>query len=160
MMRRSNSPDWPRRVRPDRAAAPPFALIAGEPVRTFVGPMALPYFVAACIGLILQAGSWLVIARRGRFDTRALIAASVGLGLTILGMTVCREAVRLETIGSAGFERLIPLHRESAAKGGLVVFLVFFVVNAGLIGLCFVLVRRGRISPDNPTMPPSPRETL
>jgi hypothetical protein len=127
------------------AAAVTYAVVAGEPVRAFLGPMALPYFVAACVGLVVQAGSWLVIARRKRFDTRALVLVSVGLALTILGMTVCREAVRLETIGPAGFEKLIPLHRASASKGGLVAFLVFFVVNAGLIGLCFVLVRRGKV---------------
>jgi hypothetical protein len=128
-------------------AAVTYALVAGEAVRAFVGPMGLPYFVAACTGLVVQAGAWLVIARRKRFDAPALAAASVGLGLTILGMTVCREAVRLETIGWEGFEKLVPVHRAAAAKGGLVVFVLFFVVNAGLIGLCFVLVRRGRLPP-------------
>ncbi|HVK13173.1 MAG TPA: hypothetical protein VM597_30755, partial [Gemmataceae bacterium] len=128
------------------AAAGTYAVVAGDAVKAFVGPMALPYFVAACVGLVVQVVAWMLIARRRRFDTSTLVTASVGLVLTILGMTVCREAVRLETIGPTGFEKLVPLHQESAAKGGLVTFLVFFAVNAGLIGLCFVLVRRGKVA--------------
>ncbi|HKB02274.1 MAG TPA: hypothetical protein VKD90_08645 [Gemmataceae bacterium] len=124
------------------AASLIYWLAAPEQVSAISSPMALPYFIAACAGLVIQAGSWAAVWRAG-LSTRALTVISIGLAMTIVGMTVCREAVRLQAVGADAFERLYPLHRDAAAKGGLPIFVSFLVLNAGLIGLCFVLVRRG-----------------
>lgn len=104
-----------------------------------VGKAAGPYFAAACFGLVLQVGSWLAHARRSDFPRQALMVCTLGLALTIAGMTAVREAIRLSAIDVSP---LYAQHADAARKGGLVVFVVFFLVNAGLIGWCLCLTRK------------------
>ncbi len=107
----------------------------------FVTPFALPYFVAACVGAVMQAAGWLWIATARSLEVRKLLLPSLGLLLTVVGMTVCREAVRIASLGWRRFEAMHPVHADAYGRGGLAVFLVFFVVNAGLIVFVFWLVR-------------------
>lgn len=86
------------------------------------------------------------------FQWLALTAA--GAALTTVGMTVCREAIRIAALGGERFEGLFPFHEAAMSKSGLVVFLTFFVLNAGLIGLCVWLVRKNTL----PEVVPAPAE--
>ncbi|QEL18570.1 hypothetical protein [Limnoglobus roseus] len=130
------------------AAAGGYALAADATTReAFRSPMAWPYFAAAVAGLATQAGGWWWVRTADQFHARRLLACSVGLALTIGGMTVCREAVRIHTLGAARFEALYPAHADAFGKGGLVLFLAFFTVNAGLIGFVFWLVRHRTVAP-------------
>ena len=79
------------------------------------------------------------------FDVRKLLLPSLGLLLTVVGMTVCREAVRIAALGWQRFEAMHPVHADAYGRGGVVVFLVFFVVNAGLIVFVFWIVRNRSI---------------
>jgi len=108
-----------------------------------VRAMAGPYFVAAVVGCVIQAAGWL----RFRFERRRLFALTAGTALTVLGMTATREAIRLDAFGPDRIEPLMRLHEDAANVGGIGAFLVFFVLNAGLITLCVLIVRNGRKQP-------------
>ena len=117
----------------------------------FVSPMALPYFVLAGLGLAAQAVGWFYQLRNDAFEVKRLILISVGLLATLSGMTVCRESVRIATLGTERFESLYPLHREAFSKSGFPVFLGFFILNAVLIAFCFWLVRTKSVKPKEET---------
>ncbi|MGL6073538.1 MAG: hypothetical protein ACRC8S_05170 [Fimbriiglobus sp.] len=107
----------------------------------FVSPLALPYFIMANLGLGLQILAWLWLARTGQLRVWPLILASSGLMFTVSGMTVCREAVRIAALGTERFEAHYPIHTEAFAKGGIVLFLLFFAINGALTYFVFWLVR-------------------
>lgn len=104
------------------------------------GVVAFPYLGIAIGGMILQAVAWLVQMGRPAFSGRCLTVASFGVLAAITGVTVARETLRLNDIG---WEAYSPDHANAWQVGGLPVFLVFAVLNAGLIVLCLILVRRG-----------------
>lgn len=107
----------------------------------FVSPLAKLYFGLSVAGTVLQLAGWFWISNCKQLRISNLSLVTAGLTLTIVGMTVCREAIRMHALGSATLEKLYPLHREAYEKGGLFIFLFFFAVNAGLIGLVFWLVK-------------------
>lgn len=107
-----------------------------------VSPLATPYFIAALIGVVLQIVGWVDQMRQHAFCKRALIVITIGLILTVVGMTVVRESIRLHTLAaSIDLETLYAQHTRSAQVGGLTVFLLFFVLNAGVIVWCVNKVR-------------------
>ncbi len=116
-----------------------FFLLPAALRETLLGPLNFPYLIAAGIGALAQCAAWHLVFH-GRRPTRPLLAlASAGLALTLFGMTVARETLRLGTID---IEKLYPQHAATSEKGGLIVFLAFFVINAVLIAWCLKLVRR------------------
>lgn len=106
----------------------------------FTGKLAGPFFAAASIGLLLQIAAWIVQFRTAQFRTGALVLASAGAALAIAGMTVVREAIRLASIDITAY---YAAHQRAMGMGGLPVFLIFFLLNAVVIGWCIWLVRRG-----------------
>lgn len=79
---------------------------------------------------------------------------SLGLLMTVSGMAVCREAVRIAALGQEQFEALFPRHAEAVGKSGLFAFLGFFTVNAALIGFVFWLVQYHSAAKPAPSQPP------
>lgn len=118
-----------------------FATVEASVRKAMYGMMALPYLVLAVGGLALQIVMWLGHLRANRFYTRPLALASLGSVLTIVGMSVVREAIR---VGQMDMAALAPLHEKALKVGGLPVFLAFFVLNALACAWCFVVVRKGR----------------
>ncbi|MCO6438269.1 MAG: hypothetical protein J5J06_14335 [Phycisphaerae bacterium] len=106
----------------------------------FTGSLAGGYFAAASMGLAVQFIAWIAQRRRPRFQMGLLTMASVGAVLTISGMTVVREGIRLVTIDIAS---LYAAHERAMKVGGFPVFVFFFVLNAVVIGWCVYLVRTG-----------------
>jgi hypothetical protein len=107
--------------------------------------MALPYGIIALAGVALQVWGWLPHLKSERFDKRSLAFATLGMALTVVGMAVVREAIRVAHFDVAALE---PLHKQALETkiSGLPAFLAFFVINAVLVTWCFVLVRKGRIA--------------
>jgi hypothetical protein len=105
----------------------------------FHGPLAGPYFYAAIGGVVIQAGSWLWQFARGRLCTGALTAATIGMTVTVAGMTVVREAIRLKNVDLAV---LMPLHAKAFQMGGFFVFFAFFVLAGVATAATIVLVRK------------------
>lgn len=106
--------------------------------------MARPFLYLAGAGAALQVIAWALIGLRGRFATGPLIAASIGCVGTLLGMAVLREAIR---IGSMDFAALYERHAAAWGVGGLPVFLLFFVVNAGAVLYVIRTIVRERVAP-------------
>ncbi|MBI4584709.1 MAG: hypothetical protein HY717_11905 [Planctomycetes bacterium] len=139
--------DW-RRLAEMALAGLALSLLAGgayvavmeRPARErLIGSMALPYAVAALAGLAMQAAGWIFQRRRDTSSQCCLVLISSGLLLSLLGIAVLREAVRLSAIDIQAF---YPAHEQAAGEGGLLVFLFFFTINAILIAGCFILARR------------------
>ena len=65
-----------------------------------------------------------------------------GALLSIIGMTVAREAISL---AGTDIATLYPQHAADLSVGGLPLFLAFFAINAAVVGWCFRLVHRGRL---------------
>ncbi len=122
--------------------------------QAFVSPLAAPYFAAAGLGLLVQAVGWGWVSLSPALDGRKLLVPTLGLVLTVGGMTVCREAVRIAALGPERFASHFPGHAEAFGKGGLFVFLGFFAVNAALIVLVFWLVRHHSVTKPGPSHNP------
>ena len=104
-----------------------------------LGPLAGPYFAAACVGAVLQAAAWIGQLVRQRTHRGLLTLATIGFLVFLASGAAVREAIRLQAIE---LSTLYELHAESAKIGGLAVFLLFTVVNAGAICAAVWLVRR------------------
>lgn len=113
--------------------------------QAFVSPMAKTYLFVASFGFLLQLAGWGWVGFSRTLNFRNLLIPSAGLVMTLGGMTVCREAVRISALGQTRFESLFTSHAEAFGKGGLFVFLGFFVLNTGLIALVFWLVRHHKL---------------
>jgi hypothetical protein len=112
----------------------------GESARAPVlSALALPYCLTAVAGMIIQAGCWLRINAGADLTTGRLKIISIGAVMTIVGSLVVREARRLAAID---ITTLFDTHRQAAQVGGMVVFLVFFALNAAVIIACVLIVKR------------------
>lgn len=105
-----------------------------------LGSFALPYLIAALVGLALQSAAWVMQYRLKRLTTGLMSVISGGLLLSLTGTTVVREAIRVSAID---LPSLYAGHADSAQVDGFWAFAIFFLVNGGLIAWCFHLVRRG-----------------
>ncbi len=99
-------------------------------------------FLAGC-GWGVQFASWVQMKRAGRFERIWLTTASVGLLMTLCGTAVVREIARWVRLNG---NELSAWHEEASQVGGLPLFLIFFVINIGLISYCIVRVRRGLVT--------------
>ena len=100
---------------------------------------ALPYVVAAVIGVLVQAAAWAMQWRLG-MNRRLLAMASFGYILALVGASVLRETVRLASVDIA---ELYQRNADAAAVGGFSVFLVFVVLNVAVITGCIWIVQKG-----------------
>jgi hypothetical protein len=111
-------------------------------VQSLRAPGVWPWSLVAAAGFTAQAVLWTWgLVRAGDFERPgAWMTTLMGaLGLTLLATACVRECIRLSRIEIATF---IKAHEASAFVGGLWVFLLFFVVNAGLIAWLFLRVGR------------------
>lgn len=112
----------------------------------FLGPMARWYLAAAILGMIAQLTGWFQLLRQipstNGISLKPLLLTTAGLVATVLGMSVCREAIRLSSLGATRLQELIPQHAEAMKVEGFWVFLLFAVINIGLISWCFWLVKK------------------
>lgn len=129
-----------------------YYVVAPETTRaSFFATPALPYFLLALVGVPLQVWAWLSLRQRETFSARWLGLALTGTLLTILGMSVCREVIRVATLGEQTMQQLYARHAQANETTGLIAFLVFTVLVIGLIVACFVVVQKGKIKPSEPT---------
>ena len=130
-------------------AAIAYTVVGGSSVRSAVfGVVGGPYLALATLGLALQIAGWIFTWRADVISVRWLSLISGGLALTLLGIAVCREAIRLTALGPSRLEGLYAQHAHAAQVSGQALFIAFLVVNTLLIAWCFWLVRRGKRSED------------
>ncbi len=112
------------------ACAAGYAMLVGPEARAHAtGPMALPWFVAAVVGVVVEGVGFVGLSRANTGRGKWLGIASAGLFVVILGTTVVREVLRITAID---FVALYPEHARAAQISGRWLFLGFFVVNAVL----------------------------
>ncbi len=104
-------------------------------------PLASSYRHIATVGAMAQAAGFGALLRAGAIRAGQLVLTTVGVLVTILGMTVVREAIRLHSVDITA---LYDAHAQASRVGGLRVFLAFFLINAALIAWAILLVRRGQ----------------
>ncbi len=117
-----------------------FALLPQSATDAMTGALGLPWLIAALVGGVAQVAAWAMIARKGAIERHTLWLASAGSGLAITGATVAREAVRLSQNDMVA---LAQHHAKALEQGGLILFLIFFAVNAAIIGW---IVRVGHLA--------------
>jgi hypothetical protein len=103
------------------------------------GDAARAYAVVALVGVAMQTTAWVMQYSMATFSGKWLTIASIGCVLTLLGATVVREVIRLDAIDITALARR---HADAAERGGLVVFLLFFAINAVLVIWSLFLTRR------------------
>ena len=96
---------------------------------------------------MLHLGAWALILLRKRIETHLLILGSLGCLLTILGMTSVREALRMQQLGPGMMAWLHEQHATAFEVSGTTLFVIFLVLNAGLITWCLRIVRRAAPQP-------------
>lgn len=102
-----------------------------------------PWLGIAVVGGLVQAAVW-ALGTRSTWTRGRLSVASVGLAMTLLGMTCVREVVRLADVDIAALSQA---HARSSESGGVAVFFLFLVVNGALIAWALLQVRKVRPAP-------------
>lgn len=105
---------------------------------------ARPYAAIALIGVVSQLLAWGMMARARRATGTWLAVATAGVLELVVGGAVMRESVRLAHLGEPG---LFELHARTAESGGMAMFLLFLVINTGIIVWCLRITRRGLRAP-------------
>ena len=101
--------------------------------------LAMPYGVLFLVGAVVQGVFWLRVKSGSDLTPRMLAFATAGTLATLLGVAVVRETRRLAALDLGP---LLESHRHAAGVGGIAIFLIFFLVNAGVIATCVWLVKR------------------
>ena len=107
------------------------------------GPLILPYVFVTVAGIIGQGIGWSLQWRASTFTTVGLAIASFGTVLSLLGVTMIREGLRLRAID---LKILSQRHAEAAMVGGFGVFLVSATIVLLVIAWCVRIVRRGIVA--------------
>jgi hypothetical protein len=105
---------------------------------SILGPLGVPWLTVAVVGLLIQVAAWSSALFSDQLPRGILIGMTATWVVTLLGIAVLRETIRLTAVDLAtGGE----LHRTALGIGGLPVFLVFAVLNTFAIGWCIRTVR-------------------
>lgn len=105
--------------------------------------MVAPYTLTAILGLAVQYAGWIRQRRFGKLQSPQLVMCSVGAFFSLLGVSVIREGMRLQSVDVA---QSALRHQEAASMGGFAVFLVAAVAVSAVIAWCFWLVRTGFVA--------------
>jgi hypothetical protein len=121
------------------------AMEAG-PRAAILGPAGRFWIGGLIVGIVAQAGGWLLQRRLEDFKAIYLAVISVGCALTLAATTSLRELIRLSQVDLT----IVAAQTADAWKiRGFVVFLIFAGLNALLIGLCIWLVKKGFVAAEN-----------
>jgi hypothetical protein len=91
------------------------------------------------IGVALQFVAWTLVWSNDNLSLLARWLALAGAILSVVGVIMCREAIRTSRLDMAA---LLPRHQAAADVGGFWLFAVFLVLNAAAIGGCVYLVAK------------------
>lgn len=101
------------------------------------GPAGFLWLAVAVVGMVLQAAGWTMWLRGDSRNPMLLMMGSAGAVIMLVGTAVLREIVRAAQVGqeSSGSGMIAASEVE-----GFGVFLLFAVINTGLIVLCVRVV--------------------
>jgi hypothetical protein len=110
-----------------------------------VGSIGMPWMLIVAPSLLFQIVGWLFQFRRPCICNRWLSAITLAATVTLVGVASLREIIRLS---QADLDQVISATKAASDVGGFELFLIFTVLNVGLIAWCVRLVSsRGQISP-------------
>lgn len=108
-------------------------------IRTYlIGPAGRPWLMIVIAGGMLQIVGWIMQLRRPCICNRWLCVITTALLTTLLGVASLREIIRLS---QANLDQVSTSTKAAAQVGGFELFLVFSVLNIGLIAWCIQMVR-------------------
>jgi hypothetical protein len=108
-------------------------------VRTqLTGNAGLPWLMIVIASGLFQIVGWIMQFRRPCICNHWLISITLALLTTLLGSAALREIIRLS---QADLSQVTASTKAASQVGGLELFLVFTVLNAGLITWCIHMVR-------------------
>lgn len=107
-----------------------------------------PYVLLLLAGVALQVFGWYQQLAAKNLASRGMILASTGCGLTLLGVAVVREGIRVRAID---LTQLATRHTDATQMGGFGVFVVAAIVVSIVIGWCIRLVQSGMVTPGDST---------
>lgn len=119
-------------------------LVAREEVEAAMWGVSGAYYSCAAVAMMgVEAAIWIRVLRNGRsrmeVSGRMVWALFVLAVLVILLMSIVRELIRLQSID---IENLYAIHEKASEVGGFGVFLLFAILNIGVILLCMHLARK------------------
>lgn len=117
-----------------------YAAALPSDIRATIGDQAWLYLLLAIAGGALQVTGWLQVWRGETLSRAAVGLLTAGALLATIAMTLVREVRRLATVDISAYYEA---HARASEVGGLVLFVVFFVINAALIAAVGVLLHRG-----------------
>lgn len=104
------------------------------------GAAGLPYLILSVLGVFIQLVGWTWILRANQTCPRfTLVMSTIGLTFSLIGMAAIREIIRLSQMDLAP---LLAHHEKASAVSGFSLFVVFAVINVGLIGYCIMIIRK------------------
>lgn len=121
-----------------------YRMLDATPRSAVTSSLARPYLVLGILAAAAQFGAWLTLFRSPAQSLTHLRIASASAVITILCATVVRESIRLSVMDMT---RLAEAHVKAAGVGGLSVFAICTLLNAGVIVWCILLVRRDLRAP-------------
>lgn len=114
-------------------------LLSAEEQTDLTGAAGWPWLVITAAAIVAQVFGWSLMWRARQLSIRSLLIVSSGCGVMLLGTAVLRELIRF---GQIRQEAVIANAEAAAEVGGLLVFLLFALINTALIVLCVRIVRR------------------
>lgn len=118
-----------------------YSLADSQVVRVALSPLARLYLAGAVVGGLVQGFLWWRVWKSDRMNGRLLGGLAAGWLATVTGMTVFREALRLDRLGAERWSELTERHAAAWQVEGFGLFLAFALLNTGLIGFVFWIVR-------------------
>ncbi len=106
-----------------------------------VGSSGGPWLLVAGFGVGLQITGWVVQLRKSRFCPRWLTLVTLTSLATLTATASLREVIRLV---QSDMQQVEQATRSAAEVGGFGVFVIFTLINTGLIGWCLRIVMKRR----------------
>lgn len=92
-----------------------------------------PWIGLGMLGVLMQLAGWWLLAGRGNFTKGLMLSNTLGSTLVLLAAAALREVIRLTHVNIAQMQR----HTQEASEiSGLILFLIFTVVNVALMAFC------------------------
>ena len=105
---------------------------------SLLGSIGLPWLLIVISGVLFQTVGWTIQFRRPCICNRWLTAITLASTITLLGAASLREIMRLT---QADLDQVTAATKAAASVGGFELFVVFTMLNVGLIVWCIRLVR-------------------
>lgn len=122
--------------------------VGGNLKTALLGPMGRPWAALVVIGAATQIAAWIALWRRREPSPVILLVATAGVLLTILGTSIAREILRISALS---VDKLIQQHETAMHVGGWRLFVLFAIVNIGVMAWAMALVRRDLRTAGDPT---------